>query len=88
MILLFGKGRRSFHKANIEAIHRMEGEAGEDWLIFFQPGDPNGIGIDLHKYEWAYTIGNPYYINSHEITWYKGEPVGWKVGGNPDSIFS
>ena len=85
MILLFGKGRRSFHKANVEGIHRMKGQAGEDWLIFFPPGDPNGLGIDLNKYDWAYTIGSPYY-DGWKITWYKGEPPGWKMKEHLDCI--
>ena len=86
MILLFGKGRHSFHKANVTDLRRLRGEKGEDWLVIFQNGDNAGVGIDLRKYEWAYTIGSPFREGDWRIEWYKGEPGGWKTKAHPDCL--
>ena len=69
MILVFGKGRRTFDITDLDATERQKGADGEQWLVFFKRGEKFGKGIDLRKYEFAYTI------NDHgKLRWYKGGP--------------
>ncbi len=69
MILIFGKGRRTFDITGLEHVESVIGENGHRWIAFFKPGANYGRGIDLDKYDFAYII------NDHgKAVWYKGEP--------------
>lgn len=70
MILIFGKGRRTFDISGIEHAERVRGENGGWWVAYFKPGEKVGSGIELSKYDFAYVIKN-----SGQIHWYKGAPM-------------
>ena len=81
MILLFGKRKHCFHKANVTDTRRVRGANGEDWLVVFQNGDHAGVGIDLNKYDWAYEIDD-----TTHIWWFKGQPATWRTKRHPDCL--
>lgn len=69
MILIFGKGRRTFDIGKLDHIESVIGTNGHRWLAFFKTGEDTGRGIDLENYDFAYVI------NKHgKVLWYKGAP--------------
>lgn len=69
MILIFGKGRRTFDIPGLEHVESTIGQNGHKWVAFFKPGEKFGRGIDLERYDFAYVI-----TDRGQIIWYKGQP--------------